>query len=47
MTSLQTETHVEGQRVEALNPVQRRILDLLDIPEAIYELAFRQPWANS
>lgn len=47
MTIQQTETHVEGQRAEALNPVQRRILDLLGIPERIYELAFRQPRANS
>lgn len=43
MTIRHTGTHVEGQGVEMLNPLQRRILDLLSVPETIYELAFRKP----
>lgn len=35
-----SETHVEGEIVESLSPLQRRILDLLDVPEAIYEIVF-------
>ena len=35
-----TETHVEGESVEPLTSLQRRILDLLGVPETIYEVAF-------
>lgn len=36
-----TEAHIEGEIVEPLTPLQRRILDLLGVPETIYEIAFR------
>jgi transposase len=35
-----TETHIEGEIVEPLTTLQRRILDLLGVPETIYEIAF-------
>ena len=41
-----TETHVEGTSVEPLTPLQRRILDLMSVPETIYEIAFRTPVSN-
>jgi len=41
-----TETHIEGEYVEPLTPLQQRILDLLDIPTAIYEIEFSTPVPN-
>jgi transposase len=41
-----TETHIEGETVEPLTPLQRRILDLLGAPETIYEIAFRTLVSN-
>ena len=41
-----TETHIEGEYVEPLTPLQQRILDLLDIPKAIYEIEFSTPVPN-
>ena len=41
-----TETHIEGEIVESLTPLQRHILDLLGVPETIYEIAFRTLVSN-
>lgn len=41
----ETEAQVTGRLVEALTPLQRRILALLGVPEAIYDLAFNRPVA--
>jgi transposase len=41
-----TETGTTGKVVEALTPVQRRILDLLDVPESIYTLNATVPIHN-
>lgn len=41
-----TETHIEGKVVEALTPLQQRILDLVGVPTTIYEIAFRVPLPN-
>jgi transposase len=41
-----TETHIEGEIVEPLTSLQQRILDLVGIPETIYEIAFRTPLSN-
>jgi transposase len=38
----ETETQATGRLVETLTPLQRRLLALLDVPEAIYDLAFNQ-----
>lgn len=42
-----TETQVEGESIEPLTPLQRRILDLLGVPRAVYEIAFCVPASNS
>ena len=42
-----TETQVEGESIEPLTPLQRRILDLLGVPRAAYEIAFCVPASNS
>lgn len=39
-------THVEGELVENPTPLQRRILELLGVPEAIYAIAFRTSVPN-
>ena len=41
-----TETHIEGEIVEPLTSLQQRILDLVGVPETIYEIAFRTPLSN-
>lgn len=38
----ETETEIVGHLVEALTPLQRQLLDLLNIPESVYELNFSQ-----
>jgi transposase len=40
------ETHIEGEIVETLTSLQQRILDLLGVPETIYEIAFSVPVSN-
>jgi hypothetical protein len=35
-----TETSIIGEIVESLTPLQRRILELLGIPETVYEIEF-------
>lgn len=39
----ETNTEVSGHLVEFLTPLQRRLLELLDIPETIYDLTFTRP----
>lgn len=39
----ETETHLNARVVEALTPIQQRLLALLDIPETVYALNFSQP----
>lgn len=39
----ETHTEVSGHLVEFLTPLQRRLLELLDIPETIYDLTFTRP----
>jgi len=41
-----TGTHRIGQVFEALTPVQRRILNLLRVPESVYRIGFRVPARN-
>ena len=41
-----TETHIQGEIVETLTSLQRRILNLLGVPETIYEIAFSVPVSN-
>ena len=38
----ETETEVTGHLVESLTPLQCRLLELLDVPETIYDLTFTQ-----
>jgi transposase len=38
-----TGTHIEGQLLETLSALQRRILALLGVPETVYDLAFSVP----
>jgi transposase len=38
----ETKTQVTGRLVETLTPLQRRILVLLNVPEAVYDIAFSQ-----
>ena len=42
-----TGTRVEGESVESPTPLQQRILDLLGVPSAVYEIAFCVPASNS
>lgn len=42
-----TPTHITGKIVERLSPVQRRILELLAVPETIYTANFYVPAHNS
>jgi len=42
-----TETSIVGEIVESLTPLQRRILELLGIPETVYELEFSTVVPNS
>jgi len=39
----ETETRVTGHVVEALTPLQCRILALLGVPETVYDLTFSRP----
>lgn len=39
----ETETHLNARVVEALTPIQQRLLALLDIPQTVYALNFSQP----
>jgi len=38
----ETKTQVTGRLIETLTPLQRRILVLLNVPEAVYDIAFSQ-----
>lgn len=38
----ETETEIVGHLVESLTPLQRRLLDPLNIPESVYDLNFSQ-----
>jgi transposase len=42
-----TETNIVGNIVESLSPLQRRILELLGIPETVYEIEFSTAMPNS
>lgn len=42
-----TETSIVGEIVESLTPLQRRILQLLGIPETVYEIEFSTAVLNS
>ena len=41
-----TETHTEREIVEPLTPLQRRILDLLGVPETVYKIEFGTSVSN-
>ncbi len=41
-----TTAHLTGKILEPLTPVQRRVLNLLQVPESIYALAFSTPLPN-
>jgi transposase len=43
----ETETEIVGHLVESLTPLQRRLLKLLNIPEAVYDLNFSQVRSTS